>query len=56
MLDEAATVSGMLFLDEGDMSQRYRKAYEREDALDGAPAADASGQVPQATNPASSGF
>lgn len=57
MLDEAATVSSMLFLDEGDMSQRYRKAYDREDALDGAPAAaDASGQVPQASNPASVSF
>lgn len=57
MLDEAATVSSMLFLDEGDMSQRYRKAYDREDALDGAPAAaDASGQVHQATNPASVSF
>lgn len=51
MLDEAATVSSMLFLDEGDMSQRYRKAYAREDALDGDPAGDAaSGQVPPATN------
>ncbi|CAN0103247.1 unnamed protein product, partial [Laminaria digitata] len=56
MLDEAATVSSMLFLDEGDMSQRYRKAYDREDALDGAPASDASGQVPQASNPASASF
>lgn len=56
MLDEAATVSSMLFLDEGDMSQRYRKAYDREDALDSAPAADASGQVSQATNPASASF
>lgn len=33
MLDEASAVSSMLFLDEADMSHRYRKAYEREDAL-----------------------
>lgn len=50
MLDEAATVSSMLFLDEGDMSQRYRKAYAREDALNGAPAGEAaSGQAPPST-------
>lgn len=34
MLDEATTASNTLFVDEEDMSHRYRKAYEREDAPD----------------------
>ncbi|CAN0229345.1 unnamed protein product, partial [Ectocarpus fasciculatus] len=41
MLDEASAVSNTLFLDEGDMSRRYQRAYEREDALDAAAAAAA---------------
>lgn len=41
VLDEAATVSSMLFLDEDDMAKRYRRAYEREDAVDSADVASA---------------
>lgn len=50
LLDEAASVSNMLFVDEQDMSQRYQKAYEREDALDSAAAAA------EANNAASASF
>lgn len=39
ILDEATNVSNMLFVDEEDMSQRYQKVYEREDAYDGTAAA-----------------
>lgn len=35
-------MSNMLFLDEDDMVKRYRKAYDREDALDSVDAASAS--------------
>lgn len=36
LLDEAATVSNLLYVDEEDMSHRYRKVYEREEARQGA--------------------
>lgn len=47
----------MLFVDEEDMSHRYRKAYEREDALDAAttPAA-AEGLMPDTSKGASGTF
>lgn len=57
LLDEAATVSSMLFDDIQDMSGHFRKAYERDDALDAsASAAVSGGWMPDATIGASGSF